>query len=108
MKSKRLTFWSEVQCDRIDWTASTHPARQVEAGVAGVKVGEDGLIFVELGFWKNNNYNTSVHKWSDFQIITFIVTLTVKLFKIWSTGNMPVVKEAFLSTYVKKILNEKL
>lgn len=49
-KAKSPTFWSELQSDRRDWTAPTHPARQVEAGMAGVKVGEDGLVFVELGF----------------------------------------------------------
>lgn len=43
------TFWPELQRDDADRTASTGPALQVKAGVAGVDVSEDGLILVELG-----------------------------------------------------------
>lgn len=54
-KKQWLTLWSKLECDSTDWTASTGPALQVEAGVAGVNVGEDWLILVELGFCKRSN-----------------------------------------------------
>lgn len=53
-KGRGRTFGSELQRDGADGAASTGPALQVKAGVAGVDVGEDGLILVELGLCETN------------------------------------------------------
>lgn len=53
-KRCRRTFRPELQRDDADRAASTGPALQVEAGVAGVNVSEDGLVLVELGLCETN------------------------------------------------------
>lgn len=47
-RTVRLTFRPELQGDGADRTAPVGPALQVEARVAGVDVGEDWLVLVEL------------------------------------------------------------
>lgn len=51
-----LTFRPELQRDSTDWTASVGPALQIEACVAGVDVGEHGLILVELRLCQRNKH----------------------------------------------------
>lgn len=50
------TFRPELQGDSTDWTASVGPALQIEARVAGVDVGEDWLILVELRLCQQNKH----------------------------------------------------
>lgn len=59
-KRHRRTCWPELQRDNADWAASTGPALQVEAGVAGVNVSEDGLILVELGLCETNGITSGL------------------------------------------------
>lgn len=54
-----FTFGPELQRDGADGTASTGPALQVEAGVAGVDVSENRLILVELGLCEKQNTQQS-------------------------------------------------